>query len=170
MARPRKIGKREPNGKPQRSTAAELNAISRREQLAVKSIAMTNPERRDFVDPESPLAGQPLGRFVMAEKLRMEYFNAGERYFDEVRRWRSAKGLKTLGWVGQGFETEATRDEIEKRFKIMAEAQRALMSCSLAAFSAVNHLVLHMEELMPERRAAGHDGLHALVVHYGLMR
>lgn len=90
--RPRKAGERYPSGQLKRANTVQQIAEAERARAdQEKIIVLSQPHRRG---EQSQLAGSALGRFVLQQRLRVECYDAAERWATVKRKWLSAMGAR----------------------------------------------------------------------------
>lgn len=161
--RKRKPGPRHPGGQLKRIIDAE-KAVSN----VQKSVVLAQPHRRG---EESQLAGSALGRFVLAHRLRREYFDAGEQWASTKRKWLSCRGAPLPDHPSGGTGGDVPIEVYDAWLKDDAQASRAMeKAAGLPGLTAVRSLAFDNADLpatypaFPVMKA-----LAALSVHYGLL-
>lgn len=118
---------REPNGRIKRQTQTDkLNELNRRQAEQETLIVRLQPHRRDLPNPESPLAGSALGRFVLKNKLRQEFYEAGDYYGTLVRKWQSVLGFPSMERVG-GTGRDTTWELVNEWSDEIIECRRTMI-------------------------------------------
>ncbi len=149
MSRPgkkRAMVLREPNGRPQRPSAAERQAARLKREQGERATVLAQPHRRGNQDQ---LCASPLGRHVLDCRLRRELYDAGEEYTETTRRWRAAKGVPVgLIVVGAGSGRELS-DEVVLRLQSRLNAMRKAVidGAGESALSALDRVALDHETI-----------------------
>jgi hypothetical protein len=85
---------REPNGRPQRPTMQQLNAMQVSREDAEKVVALAQPHRGGDKDQ---LRGTALGRFLLQHvsdpDRRRDFYRGVEEFGNLIRRWQNAWGV-----------------------------------------------------------------------------
>jgi hypothetical protein len=158
--RSRKQGLRERNGR-----------LKRPDARAEKAAALDQPHRRRFGDDF--LAESPLGRLVLANRLRRELHEAGLSY---ARLWRRARAhicapvplpRSTFTFLSPGYASprEFSGAQIRQTQRQLAAARKCLNGSS----EIVGRLVVEEQEIAGFEAAAAIEGLLALAVDMGLL-
>lgn len=141
-----KQGTRTPSGQLSRSAAAAkslseaLNQANRQNAMEQMAVVLAQPHRRGSEDTRCASA---LGRFVLAQGLRSEVYEAGLDYAKLINRWRSAKGIPTqiregIGGLGDGPSDETVQSWASQ----IARIELAIVPISHAGFLAMRRLCL----------------------------
>lgn len=167
-----KQGAREPNGRLSRAEKAKptqeaLNEANRKAIEQEIGVVLMQPHRRGRDDKYCASA---LGRFVLAQGLRSEVYDAAERYADLVNRWRAAKGIPTPLRLGIGGGGEGPSEETVKSWALqIAKVELAIVPISHPGFLAMRRLVLDDEDIPSALWLDAAISLGALAQHYGLL-
>jgi hypothetical protein len=159
--RSRKQGHREPNGRLKRFDA----------RTPEKAAALNQPHRRRFGDDF--LAESPLGRLVLANRLRRELHQAGLSY---ARLWRRARAhicapvplprsMLALLLPGYASPREFSEAQIRETRCQLAAARK----CLNGSAEIVDRLAVQEVEIAEFEAAAAIAGLAALAVDMGLL-
>jgi hypothetical protein len=146
-----KTGDREPNGRLSRAAAAAkslseaLNEVNRQNALQEMAVVLAQPHRRGSEDKRCASA---LGRFVLAQGLRSEVYDAGIEYAALVNRWRAAKGIPTTVRQGIGGNGEGPSDAtVQSWASQIARIELAIVPISHPGFLAMRRLALDDENI-----------------------
>jgi hypothetical protein len=167
-----KQGKREPNGRLSRTekmkpTAEALNEANRKAIEQEIGVVLMQPHRRGR-DDKYPASA--LGRFVVAQGLRSEVYDAADRYADLVNRWRAAKGIPTPVRLSIGGNGEGPAEETVKSWaQQIARIELAIVPLSHPGFLAMRRLVLDDQDIPSALWYDAAISLGALAQHYGLL-
>jgi hypothetical protein len=158
--RSRKQGLRERNGR-----------LKRPDARAEKAAALDQPHRRRFGDDF--LAESPLGRLVLANRLRRELHEAGLSY---SRLWRRARAhicapvprpRPMLALLSPGCV--APRDFSEAEIRQTRHQLAAARKCLNGSSEIVDRLAVQEVEIAEFEAGAAIEGLTALAVDMGLL-
>lgn len=154
--RPRKSCPREPNGRPQRPTLAQIDAADRAQRQAEIAIVMAQPHRVSSPDPRSQWNGSAIGRFLLMKKAgdvdtRGLLFQAAERYMRDYRAWWGARGVPRPVRDGEGktppeLGPDEQADEDERVRALGAKLGRINLSIGVlthAGYVAMRDAILH---------------------------
>ena len=160
--------RREKNGRKQRPTMQQLAAADRDQRMAETFHAHRQPHRRDLPDPGTPMAFSALGRLCARMKWRQEYFIAGEMYGTACDDWRIAKGLPPRRPTDK--RVQATKPDLDRLGKLQEKMLNAQQAMRYASFLVLETLIGDDEEIGMDQVGRAEDGLHALAIHYGLLK
>jgi hypothetical protein len=128
--RPRSYIKREPNGRACRTTLAKIAQAERDSRQGETDTVMSQPHRRDSVDPAHPWNGSSIGRFLLPRLAKdpetiQHIYNATQRYFVMFNRWQRAKSVAAAyregrGWSGEDPTPDEQADH-DRRIVILAK-------------------------------------------------
>lgn len=109
QGRPRKSGERYPSGK-LKSNLEQMAEAEKDRANRERAIVLSQPHRRG---DSSQLCENPLGRFILANDLRHELYQAGQQYANLKHKWQTAVGApmqdKGPGGSGADIPTELVR-------------------------------------------------------------
>lgn len=110
MGRPRKMMKREPNGRPQREAKHQIEEAERAREQREMAVVLSQPHRRGS---RSQLRENAIGRFVEDMMLPMALYFAAQEYASTKRRWLAeakAPMPDRLGGSGEDVPPEVFRE------------------------------------------------------------
>jgi hypothetical protein len=166
-----KLKRREKNGRLVRPSKAEREAARLQALHAERVVVLAQSHRRGNIDQRCE---SPLGRFVIARKLKPELYDAGEHFQTIVMTWRRLKGLPGVLSNGPGspvsHDDDAIADRINSLARRMRDADAAMQNRDA---SAVRWLLF---DCPPMDDATDPDlcrriewGLHDLAIHFGMI-
>jgi hypothetical protein len=167
VSRKRKLGKREPNGRPLRPTVAQLVELQRAREETEKQVVLAQPHRRGERDQK---AASALGRFCLRHKLEGELYQAGEDYGNLVRRWRIAKGIPVQGRPGRSLGLEPDGATVRAWGRRINEIEDRLLEGGPGILGAIGWLILSDCDPHPVNERAIIYGLRLLADELDLLK
>lgn len=164
--RRRKTGIREANGQLQRPTLAQMVAARVEAADAEKAVVLAQPHRRG---DKSYLRGSALGRFVDDHKLRIELYDAGNKYGALKNKWLAA--IRAPRDVRMGGSGRDVAMEVVNAWGVeIFEMELAIMRAGVAAVGLVEDLsVFDSGEPVGEQIQFAARGLVCLAIHCGYL-
>lgn len=164
----KELAAREPSGKLQRPSRAQLEAIERRKRDGEKAVVLAQPHR---MGETSDLAGSAFGRFCLRIKAKRALYDAGQDYAGLVRRWRAAKGVPMDVRLGVGGSGDGPSDATVKGWeRTMVSLDVAMLGCTREGYYAMRSLVLDDQEVVGGLDDAVKTALFTMAVHSGFVR
>jgi hypothetical protein len=140
--RPKKSGRREPNGRIARICARERDA-----QQVEKLVVLRQPHRKGDSDQ---LCESSLGRFILHNRLDRALYHAGLTYGSLVRFYCYAKASSVGINEGQGGSGAGVSPEKAKKLtEEVAHIERSLRQISPIGFSGVKILCVFEKDVAP---------------------
>jgi hypothetical protein len=140
-----KKGRREPNGRIQRSALPYQD---------VMAVALAQPHRRGS---KEPLLESPLGQFVLRQELPRVCYDTALNYAGLVRRIYAVAGIPQpvhTGYHPVG-EREMTTEVARALQHQLQQVERRLSGISCAGLSALRSLAVHEREALLQQEAEG---------------
>jgi hypothetical protein len=166
--RPRKQGLREANGRPQRSTLAQIVEADHKQRMAETAVVAAHPHRAWAPDPLDPRLATALGRFCIRYKVRSELYDAASEWASIYRSWRAAKGVPDpLHTGGMGTGAGPSPATVAGWWREIERVEKALRPYGQGAFVGVRHLCLDDSDVPDEAAADVIAGLRVVAVEMG---
>jgi hypothetical protein len=166
--RPRKLIAREPNGRAQRPSLAQIKEAERKQRLAETAVVMAQPHRAWARDPGDPRLASALGRLVIRHRLRSELFDAGSEWTGIYRRWRAASAIPDpLHSQSLGGGLGPSDRLVASWWADIVRVENALRQYGQGAYLGVRHVLLDDADLPDEAIADAIVGLRVVAVEMG---
>jgi hypothetical protein len=147
----RKTGKREPNGRLQRPTLAQLKQMEAERYRENMQQVSQQPHRRGFANPIDPRLESPLGRFCAFHKLRDELCDAGHEWAEMRRSWNAAKGVPDpVHTGGMGSGQGPSPATVDRWKRILDQIDEELYEANKATMWATRRLCIDRHFPGPE--------------------
>ncbi len=158
--------RREPNGRAQRPSVKELQAMERARAMKETEHAKAQPHRRAFPSGGDTRAESPFGRFCLRNNLMRDLEDAGIRWRDQIRSWRIAAGLICpFGFGASGDDYQGAAD-IELLLNRWVAAFSAMEKATMAGAMAIGVMCRDNAEIPEYLDARAVKALEALARHY----
>lgn len=158
--------RREPNGRAQRPSVKELQAMERARAMKETEHAKGQPHRRPFPAGGDTRAESPFGRFCLRNNLMKDLEEAGNRWRDHVRSWRLAVGLKCPFGIDSTGEKSEQGGDPAQLLKKWTTAFTAMSEASRSGAMAVGVMCRDNEETPEFLDTRAINALEALAKHY----
>ena len=117
------------------TTQEALNAIAEAQRLDVVRTVTMQPHRRFAKDPQDPLLGTAIGRFIVAHRMAREIAAGAEVYGEAKGKWLAAKGAPRGSKFG-GAGGEIDEAQVAKWKATWRGIEYAI--CSVAGVNALS--------------------------------
>jgi len=162
--------KRERNGRKQRGTVAQLEAMAKAREQAEMATVISQPHRNG---DSSQLCESHLGRLCLAHGLRREIYDAGQRLFSLIWSWRASIGCPMPLHIPRDGLMTAPHDDPgpgKEWERLINRAANAVQSeLGPGVWLRVTAVAVHDEPPLAGYEGRIIRGLRAVAVEYGMM-